>query len=249
MTTVLKLGGSLLTRKDEHESIDEAGLSTAAAAIGAASVDELVLVHGAGSFGHVHADAHGVSVEAGTSEAAAVREIHASMGRLNRRVLAALAEEGVEAIPVRPLSASYRDAEGALWHATDQVAAMLAEGFVPVLHGDVITTREKGATILSGDELVVTVARSLHADAVGLCAGVPGVLDEDDSVIPEIDGYDEVAGVLGGAAETDVTGGMAGKVRTLLELPIPARIFDLEGLPAFLSGGDPGTLVRGPGVE
>lgn len=245
MTTILKLGGSLITRKDERETVDEAGLNAAAAAIGGAPVEELVVVHGGGSFGHYHASDHGVSIESGTTDVGAIREIHAAMGRLNRAVLDSLGAEDVPALPIRPLSAGYRTGAGEVWHASAQVSAMLEEGFVPVLHGDVFTTEAAGATIVSGDELVVSLARSLDADAVGLCASVEGVLDDEGSLVQEIDRFEDVAPFLGEAASTDVTGGMAGKVRALLELESPARIFDLDGLPAFLAGGEPGTLVRG----
>ena len=54
-----------------------------------------------------------------------------------------------------------------------------------------------------------------------------------------------MAGVLDTSDTTDVTGGMAGKVRTLLELDTEAHVFGLDGLTAFLSGGAPGTVVSG----
>lgn len=245
MTVVLKLGGSLITRKDQRERVDFAGLNEAAEAIGQASMKDLVLIHGGGSFGHHHAAEHGVSLDSGTTDAAVVREIHAAMGRLNREVLHALGDSGVPAVPVRPFSAGYRSAEGEVYHATDQVAAMLEEGFVPVLHGDIFTTEGDGATIVSGDELVVSLARAIDADSVGLCASVPGVLDADGEVIDRIESVQAVADILGGSEATDVTGGMSGKVNALLELEAPARIFDLSGLQAFLNRGEPGTLVRG----
>ncbi len=245
MTTVLKLGGSLITEKTERETVDEAGLARAASAIGDADVTDLVLIHGGGSFGHFTAEDHGVSSSDGTTDATAIRDIHAAMGRLNRAVLTALGEAGVPAVPVRPFSAGYRPDAGSVWHASEQIEAMLAEGFVPVLHGDVFTTAGAGATIVSGDELVVSMAESLDADSVGLCASVEGVLDEEGEVISEIDDFETVADVLGGSEATDVTGGMAAKVSALLELDAPSRIFDLDGLPAFLAGGEPGTLVDG----
>lgn len=247
MTTVLKLGGSLITRKAQTETVDEERLETAAAAIGGAMIEDLVVVHGGGSFGHVHAEEHDVAIDTGTRDPAAIREIHAAMGRLNRRVLDALDAHDVPAVPVRPFSAGYRPAVGDVWLATDQIEAMLAEDFVPVLHGDVFATVGEGASIVSGDELVVALARALETDAVGLCASVPGVLDAEGAVIPEIESFGDVGDSLEGAATTDVTGGMAGKVRALLDLAAPARIFDLDGLPAFLEGGEPGTLVRGRG--
>jgi isopentenyl phosphate kinase len=245
MTTVLKLGGSVITHKDQPETVDADALARTAAAIGGAVDDgeDLVLVHGAGSFGHYHADRHGVSQTAGSADAEALAAIHGSMTDLSRAVLAGLHDRNVPALPVRPLSFAYRR-EG-LSLPTGAVEAMLAEGFVPSLHGDVVIHDGKGATILSGDEVVVSLARSLSADRVGLVSTVPGVLDGDGEVVSQVASLDDVADALDASDATDVTGGMAGKVRTLLGLDTPAHVFGLDDLPAFLSGGSPGTVVGG----
>ena len=248
MTTLLKLGGSAITRKEEPETVDEEALETAAADIGNArdadEVEDFVLVHGAGSFGHYRAAQHDLSRTDGTHDAAAITEVHNSMTALTEIVVGTLQEYGIEAVPVRPLSLAHRHEDGTLGLPSEGIEAMLAEEFVPVLHGDVIVNAGKGGTILSGDEIIVPLARSLSADRVGLCSTVPGVLDDDGEVVPEIHTYDEVAGVLGESAATDVTGGMAGKVRALLDLAVPAHIFDPSGLAAFLDGDSPGTVIR-----
>ncbi|QDX40904.1 isopentenyl phosphate kinase [Salarchaeum sp. JOR-1] len=240
---VLKLGGSVITEKGERETVDLDALARLAGVIGQAEVDDLVVVHGAGSFGHYYADEHGVSTTNGTRDARAVREIHDSMTRLNKAVLDYLDDAGVAGVPVRPFSAARRD--DGLEFYTNQVEAMLAEGFTPVLHGDVVAESGAGATILSGDEVVTTLARQLDADRVGLCSTVPGVLDESDTVISEITAYDDVSDVLGGSEDTDVTGGMAGKVRELLALGAPASVFGADDLADFLRGENAGTTVRG----
>ena len=110
MTTVLKIGGSVITRKDRPETIDQAALDRATDAVAEIS-EPLVLVHGAGSFGHHHADKHDVSTTEGTSDSAAIRAIHGSMKRLNYVVLASLSDAEVSAVPVHPLSAASRTAD------------------------------------------------------------------------------------------------------------------------------------------
>lgn len=247
MVTVLKLGGSVVTDKAEPETVDEGALGRAAEAIGGASDDgtDLIVVHGGGSFGHHHADAHGVSVTDGSTDVAAVTDIHGAMRRLNDAVVAALRDADVGAVPVHPFSLAHRGAAGDLSLPVDGLRTLLGEGFTPVLHGDVVAHTGEGVTILSGDEIVVSVADSLAADRVGLCSTVPGVLDENGAVIEEITAMADVEAAVGGSDATDVTGGMAGKVRALLALSMPARIFDLDGLPAFLAGEAPGTEIRG----
>ena len=244
MTTVLKLGGSVITHKGVRESLDDEALDRAAATV-AAGADDLVLVHGGGSFGHPIAEAHGLSRTEGSRDAAAALDVHDAMGLLSDAVVSRLQDHGAAALPVHPLSAGYRDAGGELDLATGPIEAMLGEGFLPVLHGDVIVHEGRGVTIVSGDELVAVVADALAADRVGLCSAVPGVLDEAGDVIPRIDDLDAVADLLGGSDATDVTGGMAGKVRMLLELDAPASIFGPDDLEAFVEGEQPGTLVGG----
>ena len=253
MVTVLKLGGSVITDKDARETVDRAALDRAVAAIadalergeasGAKALDSLVVVHGGGSFGHPAAANHDVSATAGTRDSDAVLAIHRAMVALNDAVVDTLQERGVPALPVHPLSVAHRSG-GDLSVPMAHLETMLGEGFVPVAHGDVIAHEGSGATVLSGDELVVALARGLEAERVGLCSATPGVLDEDGRVIPAVDAYDEVAAALGESEATDVTGGMAGKVQSLLALDTPASVFALDGLADFLAGDRPGTTVR-----
>lgn len=247
--TVLKLGGSVITDKDETETVDMDALVEVSRAIGA-SVETgadaspgLVIVHGGGSFGHHHAAKHGVSRTNGTRDAEAIRQIHDAMGRLNKAVLDYLGDAGVDAVPIRPFSASRRDDRGELHLYTDQVRTLLEEGLVPVLHGDVVAHAGSGATILSGDEIVTELATDLGADRVGVCSTVPGVLDDDGSVIDEISHLEDVHEYLEGSESTDVTGGMAAKVEALLDLGAPASVFGPADLQAFLAGERVGTLV------
>jgi len=258
VTTVLKLGGSVVTDKERPETLDGVALDAAAAAIGEVAarlqppssadpsdVDpaDLIVVHGGGSFGHHHAEAHGVSTTDGTHDPEAVLAIHSAMTTLNRFVVQRLREQQVPAVPVHPSSAAHRDDNGELTLPAGQVETLLGEGFVPVLHGDGVAHVGEGVSVLSGDEVVVSLAESLAAERVGVCSTVPGVLDEDDSVVDRIPAYDAVEELLGGSDATDVSGGMAGKVRQLLALDGTASIFGLDDLPAFLAGDRPGTTV------
>ena len=105
--TVLKLGGSVITDKDNAETVDDDALDSVVAAIAdsgvpgsetGAAVDGtvgsiggdaagLIVVHGGGSFGHVHAAEHGVSTTEGSHDPVAVTAIHGAMKRLNSVVV------------------------------------------------------------------------------------------------------------------------------------------------------------------
>ena len=248
---VVKLGGSVITDKSTPETVDDRALERAASALaevrasgGNETHPPMVVVHGAGSFGHHHAERHGLTVHEGTHDATALWDVHDAMRRLNDRVTTALREAGLAPAPVHPFSLAHRDRGGDLTMPVEGVATMVGEGFVPVLHGDGVVQRGAGVTILSGDEVVVRLARDLDADRVGMCSTVPGVLRDGD-VIPRIEALDDARDVLGGADGVDVTGGMAAKVDTLLGVGTAARIFGLDDLPGFLAGDDVGTLVDG----
>lgn len=250
--TILKLGGSVITDKDSPETVDDDALDSVVAAIadagsvvGPPDAAQLIIVHGGGSFGHVHAAEHGVSTTEGIHDPAAVTAIHGAMKRLNSVVVDRLQAAGVPAVPVHPLSAIARDADAELSLPTAAVAGLRAEGFVPVLHGDVIAHAEKGVTVLSGDEIVTGLADRLGASRVGLCSTVPGVLDSEGNVIESITDFESVAAALGDSESTDVSGGMAGKVRTLLALGAPAHIFGPDAIAGFLADDDVGTLIDG----
>jgi len=246
---VLKLGGSLITEKHRPETLDadalEAACDAVASALAEGAVERLVVVHGGGSFGHHHASEHGVSTTAGTDDADAVMDIHGAMTELNRAVIDRLRDRGVPAIPVHPLSVSARPdgADGDLDLPLTSTATLLGEGFVPVLHGDGVATADAGVTVVSGDELVVELAAGLGARRVGVCSTVPGVLDGEGAVIPSIDSFEAVADALGASDATDVSGGMAAKVRELLALDAPAHVFGADGLATFLRGEAAGTRI------
>jgi isopentenyl phosphate kinase len=243
MSTVLKLGGSVITDKSSPETLDDANLERAVDPI-ASHDGSLVLVHGGGSFGHHHASEHGITTTAGSHDARAALAVHDAMRRLNDAVITELHERSVPALPVHPLSAATRDDAGRFSLPIAQVKTMLAEGFVPVLQADVVAQAGHGVTVVSGDELVVTLATQLDADQIGLCSAVPGVLDTDGGVIDQIESFEDVADALGGSDATDVTGGMSAKVRALLDLDVPASVFGLDGLDSFLDGDSPGTQIR-----
>lgn len=245
MTVVCKLGGSVLTHKERREAVDEGALATVADAIAAETPDRLVLVHGGGSFGHPAAAERGISRTAASEEAQDVVAVHRAMRALADRVVEALHARNVGAVPVHPLSSVVRRSDGGIAVPGGVVGGMLDAGFVPMLHGDVAIDRGAGgAAVVSGDELVTALAAAVDAERIGLCSAVPGVLDGDGEVIPSIDRFEDVAGALGGGTATDVTGGMAAKVETLLSTSIPAAIFGPAALPAFLRGEMPGTVVR-----
>lgn len=242
----LKLGGSLITDKTEVESIRVDVLTRVASEVaGALRADadlRLVLGHGSGSFGHVHAQTHGT--RAGVSSDGEWRgfvDVSDSALRLNRAVTAALLQAGVAAISLSP-SASAVVSDGKIESlAVEPIKAALAAGLVPVIHGDVAFDTVRGGTILSTEEVMTYLAPHLRPSRLLLAGEVPGVYDLEKNVISHIsdENFEAVKVALGGSRGADVTGGMATKVRDMLALS--ARLNRLEI--SIFSGLDAGNIA------
>ncbi len=223
----LKLGGSLLTDKTEFEQIRQDVLSRVAGEISAARdvnpTLRLVLGHGSGSFGHVHASQHGTRIGVKTAaEWAGFTAVSDSALRLNRIVVKALLQAGVPAISLSP-SASVVVQDGVVQSmATESISAALDAGLVPVIHGDVAFDHVRGGTILSTEEVMGFLVTRLKPRAILLAGETRGVYDTQGEVIAHItpQNFDAIKGALGGSRGADVTGGMAAKVQDVLDLAV-----------------------------
>ncbi|MCX9010060.1 MAG: isopentenyl phosphate kinase [Candidatus Methanoperedens sp.] len=247
---ILKIGGSVITEKDivssaRKDDIDR--ISQEIASFKANSSDALIIVHGAGSFGHPQAmkwanagfDAQGAYLT------------HTSVKALNSIVLDSLDRAGIRALPVHPLSSCLLENGRLVEFQLSQVRLMLDRGVVPVLHGDVVMDRALGAAVLSGDRIVPYLATAMSASKIGAGSNVEGVLDETGAAVKKITpvSFIDIKKHIQGSASTDVTGGMLGKVSEFLELAkrgINSRIFNAsrKGMVSkFLYGEDVGTLI------
>ncbi len=244
---ILKVGGSVLTDKNRLESARTEEIERIAAEI-AGHDSGLILVHGAGSFGHIHAKKYSL-VERFSCEG--VLETHRSVVRLNDLVVESLRRAGSSPVPVHPLSCTIlRDGRIEVME-TEPVVEMVKMGLVPVLHGDVAMDRVRGAGIVSGDQLVSSLARSLRTEIVALGTAVDGVIFGGE-VLAEVrrDDLARIGSELGASAGVDVTGGMRGKLEELLDLAdegIRSLIFNANKkgmIERVLAGDRAGTLVE-----
>ena len=249
MVGILKIGGSVLTDKTKLESPRMEAIERIAAEVASYS-SGLVLVHGAGSFGHIHADKYDLRER---FDPEGILETHRSVVRLNEIVVEALGRAGAHPVPVHPLSCALLQDGRIRDMNIGPLTEMIERGLLPVLHGDVVMDRLRGADILSGDQIVTHLARSLGADVVALGTREDGVI-YDGEVVSRVtrENYHRIEPELGGSKGVDdVTGGMRKKVMELLDLAddgIPSLIFNAgkKGMIEKALGGElVGTLVDG----
>ena len=230
--TILKIGGSVITDKSEgaFEKLKEAELKEVCKAI-SEKWKNLILVHGAGSFGHPHVRKFGLS-SLGASK------VHLGCLRLSERFCSALTEFDVPAYPIHPF----------LTYSTEIVEKVLRRGFLPVLHGDVVMNDR--IEVLSGDDIVVHLAEAFKAGRIGFATDVEGVFDLNGNVVEELDRNmleEMLAGVRESEGKEDVTGGMLRKLQRLYEMGHKCRVYVFKGsyenLKRFLQGEKVGTEV------
>ena len=238
----LKLGGSLITDKTGIESVRHDVLTRLCheiATVRQRNPDmKLLLGHGSGSFGHVAAAKYGTRSGVSTStEWAGFTEVSSAAARLNRLVVDGLQAAGVSALTLQPSASAVCENGRIAYIATAPIQAALDAGLLPVVHGDVAFDKVIGGTIISTEEVMMAVAETLPPSWLLLAGETAGVLNENGDVIPKITrkNLPEIASALGGSRGTDVTGGMATKVNSMLQLvdehpQLKIRIF--SGLPA-----------------
>jgi len=248
VTRILKIGGSILTDKSRALAPRPEEITRVAEEI-SIHPDDVVLVHGAGSFGHIPAKKYGLPHEFSRE---GLRVTHGYVAQLCEMVVEALSLAGVDSLPVHPLSCLLLRGGRIDSFFMQPVKEMLKNGIMPVLHGDVAMDAAGKAAIVSGDQLVTYIAKALQAEVVAVGSNVDGVLFSGSplSRITRKELY-QVESAIGGSAGVDVTGGMRGKLLELLDLAdlgIDSMIFNagIEGnISRALKGEHVGTRIGG----
>lgn len=222
----LKLGGSLITDKHTEAMLRPELVRRIVEEIAAARQAKpelrILLGHGSGSFGHVPAKKYGTRQGVRTPEQwRGFVEVWRYASALNQAIMGALAAVADQpAVAFAPVS-SVLAARGRVQHWNLQpLRAALEAGILPVVYGDVVFDTEIGGTILSTEDLFAHLAAELRPARILLAGSDAGVYTRypDGDVIARITpaSYANLAALPGASAATDVTGGMASKVESML---------------------------------
>lgn len=228
---ILKLGGAAITQKTTPNTPNRTALAQIAALL-AKHPQPMVIVHGAGSFGHIVAEEHQLHLGyKESSQRLALVRIQQDLHTLNNLVVEHLAIAGLPAMTIHPASMCMMKQGRIRTFFSDPLVALLKLGLMPVLYGDCVWDTINTFGILSGDQLVVHLANLLGAERVAFGTNVDGVLDPDGKVIPQLHAHDPISGQANHPKHSDVTGGMRGKLDEIAQLrSARATIFNLQNL-------------------
>ncbi len=249
---ILKLGGSILTDKDSNKSnVNYANLVRIAKEI-KDSLDTidlangLIIIHGAGSFGHPPAKKYKIGESFSEDEYPEKRigfsKTQNCVKKLNTSICDVLIDNGIPCVSIQASSFITTKNKRIDSCNLELLEKYLKEGFVPVIYGDVVLDSELKIAVLSGDQILQYIAKhiklgsnSLGSNSLGnnslginskkviLGTDVDGVYTKNPktykdakhisefSSLKEIEEFDSTTNI-------DVTGGMIGKIKELLEL-------------------------------
>jgi isopentenyl phosphate kinase len=240
MLTLLKLGGSLITDKNQKATLRADVLQRIAQEIAQALSEKpdlsLLIGHGSGSFGHYEAKqyrtiegVHSVEEWHGFARVATIA------AELNFHVAMALQNVTIPVMRFQP-SASAFAKDGSIDRMTlEPMKRALEHGLVPLVYGDVAFDELRGGTIVSTETVFSYLVKHLSVSRILLLGEVDGVWDEQKQIIPTITpaNFSVIQAALGGSGGVDVTGGMETKVSDMLGLALASpypEIFVLNGL-------------------
>ncbi|MBO7352078.1 MAG: isopentenyl phosphate kinase family protein [Candidatus Methanomethylophilaceae archaeon] len=220
---LIKLGGSVITDKSEYKKFNREQTARLCAEI-AASGKGVLVVHGAGSYGHVLSKQyqlqHGLQ---DFRQIPAVAQVQHDVRELSLNVVEEMIKVGMPAVSVPPGSCFVMDNGRLIVDNPESIKALAHIGVMPVLFGDVVADRSKGFGICSGDQAMEALAKIFKPDRIVFVSDVDGLYTADPKkaenakLIPDVDGkmLDKLDSEL---TVADVTGGIRGKVDEMLKI-------------------------------
>jgi isopentenyl phosphate kinase len=233
---VVKLGGSALTDKKRIYTPRMGEIRRAAKQIAELRKRfSLVVVHGAGSYGHIPVKQWGL--ESGLRNRTQLRGVAATKSKLLEWEMILDTVFLRKRIPLIPMPASdFVVARNGRISSADlrPLRNWLRMGCIPSIGGDIVTDLTRGFSVVSGDQLAAYLAVKLKASRLVFGTDVDGIFDADPKLYPQARMLRKLTtssalGVARGAnvpTAPDVTGGMAGKI-------VEAVVATSKGIPIY----------------
>jgi len=219
---IVKLGGSVITDKKRENRARKKVIDRLVREI-KKSKKEIILVHGAGSFGHIHAKEY--KLDRGFKSRNQLKGFHithSSVRILNQIVMSSLYNHNIFSVSLPPLSFVEMNNGKLKYIDLKCFEESVSIGLTPVTFGDIVFDDELGFSICSGDILVLNLSRYFKPEKVIFVIDEDGIFDKDPKkykdakLLREIK-YNDLP-VAEKSIYTDVTGGMGGKIEVIREI-------------------------------
>lgn len=225
---IIKLGGSIITNKDINVATPNLKIINSLVLqikrIHFTEEYNIVLVHGAGSYGHPIVKKYNLQNGLYTdSQKLAFAKAEILLAELTQIITDKLTASKCPAVSIAPHSFLIQKAKKLVDIRTDIVCGFLERSMIPVLFGDIVLDNKIGCSIISGDVIVSSLAKKLKPDKVIFLSDVDGVYEENPKLnkytkqIQQINEKNVISVIkrLSIFNTNDVTGEMAGKIQAI----------------------------------
>ncbi len=236
---IIKFGGSVTTFKNRMvPRINEETLRKLSKELSESwdRKEKLILLHGAGSYGHPLARL--VKTIDKRKYHYGYAEIQLIQNKLNVEFCDILQDYGIPATPFQPIGVME---DGKLVKLDlESLKGLIEKRIVPVLYGTPSYDRIHGFSILSGDEIIRYLADNLEIRKIIHVTDVDGVFDRDPKKFEHAklirkmtkDEIEKLVDV-SSSENIDVSGGMEKKIKEIMKIKRKVKVYIING---FSSG-------------
>ena len=241
---IIKIGGSIITDKTKENCFKKDIVDNLAKQI-KKSKKEIILVHGAGSFGHILAKKYNLNQGYKNNKQIHGFSItHAMVQRLNSLVLNSLHKNGIPAVSLPPHNIlKLRNHKFSSFNH-GIFDDYLKIGITPVTFGDVVLDEKIGFSICSGDLLIQILSNFFKPEKAIFIIDEDGLYTSNPKINKNAEFINSTTVeklkklTVTADKHDDVTGGMSGKIETI------KSIANLGIDTVLLNGNKPNRLFK-----
>ena len=224
---IIKFGGSVLTDKSKSENFLDnrikSLIQTTSELVKRSIFEEVILVHGAGSFGHPTAKKFNLDGDFRANTSEGIVKTLFGVRKLNQYLLEMCLQQDLLVASVFLSNAGLGQINKLNFQKL--VKELLSFGIIPLISGDILFSKNKKYRIVSGDEIVRILVETMTLPTVIMVSDTKGVYDQDGKTIniltEEI--FEGLGQTITGATKVDMTGGMRQKILELFPIKTKAQ--------------------------
>jgi len=228
---IIKLGGSVITNKSKECNFNSNAVSLLLSEVKRFLEKKenrnlkFILVHGAGSFGHINAKKYQIqNGYINNDQIPGISKVHRDVRDLNLMMLKNLLSFGISCISLPPM-AIMRNENKLLVNIEFEVFRRVLElNCIPITYGDIVFDESLKFSICSGDSIIHKLAQEFKPVKVIFATDVDGlhtsnpILDSNAQLISHLDSESFSSACTTQNVNPDVTGGIFLKATIALAL-------------------------------
>lgn len=225
---LIKFGGSVITDKAEYRKFKNDTVSRLADEIHR-SGEKVIIVHGAGSFGHVLSKEFGLqNGYSNDNQISTVARVMCDTRELSSMVVEELLSKQLPAVSVPVGSCFVADGGKLIIENVEVLQRLVDLGIMPIMFGDVVTDRKTRFSIVSGDQIMEILCKMFNPSKVIFVSDIDGLYDKNPKTDPHAKMIGTVTKEKLAMIDTasnidDVTGGVRGKMESMLRMTDATR--------------------------